>query len=169
MCIRDSNGAALPSTARWGLREGSEPNPSEINIPSGNMLGNRSAGTYTVDFTNVEGFRTPEPAIIQIPIADNEAFVAIYEPNLSAIEEWRLENFGSSANTGDGADDQDFDHDGQSNFSEFIAGTIPTNSADHFEVNSILRSGSLVILQYDAKAGRSYELERLVTLSLIHI
>jgi autotransporter-associated beta strand protein len=45
---------------------------------------------------------------------------------LSALEQWRLTNFGSSDNTGPGADDADFDGDGVANLLEYALGSDPT-------------------------------------------
>ena len=45
---------------------------------------------------------------------------------LSGQEQWRLQYFGSSENSGPGADDNDFEGDGLSNLMEFATGNDPT-------------------------------------------
>ncbi len=47
--------------------------------------------------------------------------------DLSPIEAWRLTNFGSTANTGTGADDADYDLDQISNLLEYALGRSPTS------------------------------------------
>jgi hypothetical protein len=50
----------------------------------------------------------------------------------SSLENWRLACFGSSENSGDGADINDFDHDGLINLIEFAFGSDPkASSTDH--------------------------------------
>ena len=60
----------------------------------------------------------------------NGASESLFGINLSAIglselERWRSEHFGTTANTGDGADDFDYDEDGLANLLEFGLGTLP--------------------------------------------
>jgi len=47
---------------------------------------------------------------------------------LTALEEWRLRNFGDATGTGNRANDADYDSDGLSNILEFGLGTSPTES-----------------------------------------
>ncbi len=51
---------------------------------------------------------------------------------ITAIEQFRLTHFGTTANTGDAADDKDPDGDGLTNFFEFVAGMIPTDPSSTF-------------------------------------
>ena len=52
----------------------------------------------------------------------------------TTIANWRSYYFGSSANSGAGADSADPDGDGQNNLSEFVAGTIPTDPTSRFRL-----------------------------------
>ncbi|MBI3882197.1 MAG: autotransporter-associated beta strand repeat-containing protein [Verrucomicrobia bacterium] len=57
---------------------------------------------------------------------------------------WALKYFGVTnlaAGTGPTQRDGDFDNDGQSNYAEFLAGTIPTNAASFFHVTTVLLGG----------------------------
>ena len=47
----------------------------------------------------------------------------------SSLENWRLEHFGSTENSGDGADINDFDRDGLINLIEFAFGSDPKASS----------------------------------------
>lgn len=52
-------------------------------------------------------------------------------PELSPCESWRQQNFGSSANSGNGADDADPDHDGRVNLLEYALGFNPNAPDSH--------------------------------------
>ncbi len=84
---------------------------------------------------------------------------------LTALEEWRLANFGTTANTGIAADHEDADHDGQSNLAEYHAGTDPNDPVDVFKVLSTTLSGNAFTLTIPGKAGRIYQLQRRDNLS----
>ena len=65
-----------------------------------------------------------------LQIASNDANESPFDIQLSAIglselEGWRSEYFGTTTNSGDAADDFDFDEDGLSNLLEFGLGTLP--------------------------------------------
>jgi chitodextrinase len=49
-------------------------------------------------------------------------------PVLTVIEQWRLDHFGTSSDSGDAADAFDFDQDGNVNFAEYALGRNPTSS-----------------------------------------
>ena len=50
----------------------------------------------------------------------------------------------------------DTDGDGQSNFEEYIAGTIPTNSASLFKVSQMVSDPAGIIVQWPSVTGRVY-------------
>jgi hypothetical protein len=49
---------------------------------------------------------------------------------MSALDSWRMAQFGTTSNTGDTANDADWDADGSSNFLEFAMGTNPKLSTN---------------------------------------
>ena len=57
------------------------------------------------------------------------AYVRSTPPPLSAIEAWRLQYFGITTNTGDAADNFDYDNDGLVNIVEYAFGLNPKQSA----------------------------------------
>ena len=69
--------------------------------------------------------------------ASNTATVTYLTPQ----EAWRQTYFGITTNTGSAADTADPDGDGQNNLSEFVAGTVPTDAASHFNVRVAAVSG----------------------------
>lgn len=71
----------------------------------------------------------------------------------------------STANSGDGADDNDYDHDGFTNAEEFAAGTNPTMAGDFFKADNPQRSGNTFSLSTAGKAGRTYVLECSTTMA----
>lgn len=148
---------AVQNGAGWWIA------PIETYYPSGNTVGGLTVGmTYEIRFLEATGFVAPPPQSITIAGAAAETYTATYGAPASAIESWRQMHFGSTENVGMGADGFDADHDGQTNYAEFVAGTNPRDSTDRFEVQSLIRSGNLVVLGYHAKSGRTYSLEKLI-------
>jgi hypothetical protein len=72
---------------------------------------------------------------------------------------WETTYFGSTINPL-GAENYDWDHDGQDNLHEYLAGTIPTDPASVFEITSVTvdTSGKLV-LQWQSVPGKSYGIQ----------
>ena len=71
----------------------------------------------------------PRSAALHIASNDptrNPFDVALTGTGITNLEAWRLQDFGSIDNTGDGADTNDFDLDGLPNLLEFATGTDPT-------------------------------------------
>jgi hypothetical protein len=74
------------------------------------------------------------------------------DPPLSSIESWRQLHFGSPANTGDGADLNDFDQDGIQNLLEFAFGLSPKqNSAGQIPTPEL--TGSDFVVAFTQPAG----------------
>jgi fibronectin type 3 domain-containing protein len=82
----------------------------------------------------------------------------------TAVQSWRLSNFGTVENTGNAADSADPDGDGMTNAQEFTAGTNPNNPSSVFKVGSVAKSGSDMVVSFASVVGRSYRVERSDTL-----
>ncbi|MCX6874980.1 MAG: M6 family metalloprotease domain-containing protein [Verrucomicrobia bacterium] len=87
----------------------------------------------------------------------------------SALENWRLTWFGSKANSGNGADSNDYDHDGISNILEFAFGLNPLRDSSGLlpqwqqsETNSSVRV--MTFTQPDGVSGITYGAEWSTTL-----
>ena len=103
-----------------------------------------------------------------VPVAGTTNAVAVVLSNLSSSITW---NWVTDDSDSDGmADDweraffgdlshaatNDFDHDGQDNYSEYIAGTIPTNPASRFELVPGVAGIDRIKLEWTHATGRTY-------------
>jgi len=78
----------------------------------------------------------------------------------SAWEEWQMENFGSTTGPGTGPQ-EDYDGDGFVNWSEFIAGTQPTNADSYLRAQVEQHPGaSNLVIRWNSESGRYYGISR---------
>lgn len=77
--------------------------------------------------------------------------------NRSSFDTWRSQQFGST-DSPEGAADQDPDHDGSINHSEFLAGTSPLNGGDFLRPAVVSANGSLA-LQFSIPVNRSFSIQ----------
>src|SRR6185436_14591381 len=88
-------------------------------------LTNAPPGQYVVTFGNVPYYQTPSPQTNTLSEGATIQFAGNYsfpDANGNGISDLWEAAFGNPAGS-------DTDHDGMSNYAEFIAGTNPTNSA----------------------------------------
>ncbi len=90
-----------------------------------------------------------------------DSFATAYDalfPALTPFQTWQIYYFGSAKNPSaiPGADP---DADGQNNWTEFLAGTDPTNSASSFRITAIGTEGNDVRVTWLAGAGRTNALQ----------
>ncbi|MES2920761.1 MAG: rhamnogalacturonan lyase B N-terminal domain-containing protein [Verrucomicrobiota bacterium] len=78
---------------------------------------------------------------------------------LSAIQAWRLANFGSYDNTGDAADNADPDGDGTLNETEFRLGLDPKHGSSAFKASGAHTPAGFV-LTWPSAAGLTFEIRR---------
>ena len=72
---------------------------------------------------------------------------------------WETSWFGSTNNPL-GAADSDWDHDGQDNLHEYLAGTNPTDPASVLKITSAtLNAGGILVLQWPSVAGKTYRIQ----------
>ena len=72
----------------------------------------------------------------------------------TALEAWRQLNFGSSTNSGDAANDFDFDKDGLVNLIEFAFGLDPKSNSAH-QIPQAQRVGNELVITFTPPAGVS--------------
>jgi PKD repeat protein len=73
---------------------------------------------------------------------------------LTPFQAWQIQYFGSTTNPA-AASGADPDGDGQNNLAEFLAGTIPTNSASGLRITSITAQGSDVQVTWATAGGQT--------------
>ncbi len=78
----------------------------------------------------------------------------------TTVENWRFENFGTVANSGNAADSADPDGDGWLNEQEYVSGTDPNNRASLLKIDPMQPSGNDMILNFASVLGRTYRVER---------
>ena len=132
---------------------------------SGNARAGLPAGDLFVEFIPVSGYQTPTNYSINIVANDSRTYDVTFQSSQTPQETWRQTHFGTTANSGNAADDNDYDHDGFTNAEEFAAGTNPTLSGDFFKAENPHRSGGTFTLSTAGRAGRAYALQRSTTMA----
>ncbi|MEP4079813.1 cadherin-like beta sandwich domain-containing protein [Haloferula sp.] len=144
--------------------------PEASYRPDRNQKAGLNAGTYVLQFTAVSGFDAPAEQTVVVSGGQLARVTFTYGKgvNLSPLETWRQENFGPSAtNSGDAADDEDPDGDGEDNIDEFIAGTDPNDSGDVLRILAVERDGGTFTVEVPGVSGRVYLLERTLNLNAV--
>ncbi|HEY8903997.1 MAG TPA: LamG-like jellyroll fold domain-containing protein, partial [Chthoniobacterales bacterium] len=77
----------------------------------------------------------------------------------TAVENWRLAHFGTTANSGNAADGADPDGDGMTNAQEFAAGTDPNDSSSALAINRIVQSGNDMVISFASMSGKNYRVD----------
>lgn len=133
--------------------------------PGSNTRSALPAGTLFVEFTPVAGYQTPVGEAVQVVAGTTQTYSITYQSSQTPQETWRQSYFGTTANSGDAADDNDYDHDGFTNTEEFAAGTNPKLSGDFFKAENPHRSGGTFTLSTAGRARRAYALQRSTTMA----
>lgn len=154
--IIEPDGANNSIQAHWKL------DPDTTPRPGGAQKSDLSAGTYKLTFNPVAGFVTPTLQTVPVTGGQLTTFIYTYqeEVTVTPLETWRQENFQTTENTGDAADNEDPDKDGVKNIDEFTAGTDPNSAADVFKITDPTKSGNTFTASCAGKAGRTYKLQR---------
>jgi uncharacterized protein YjiK len=74
--------------------------------------------TLTLVLFDTGSYDVGSPSSASAMVTDND-------PAPTPVQSWRASNFGSTANSGDAADDADYDHDGVGNLLEYALGLDP--------------------------------------------
>jgi alpha-tubulin suppressor-like RCC1 family protein len=157
--------AARSYGAGWRLRPETTFRPSIDTYGNVIQKGSLAPGIYTLEFTTVPGFQPPASQTVEITGGQVITVDFSYTVNLTALEIWRGENFGTLSNTGPAADGADPDADGQPNLAEFAAGTNPNSAAEVFKVLTEQMTGGTFSVTADGKKDRSYSLQRCLSLT----
>lgn len=98
---------------------------------------------------------------VDIPSGGNAAvaIVKVDADDDGMPDAWETAWFGSTGHP-QGAADSDWDHDGQSNLHEFLAGTNPTDPSSVFRITSVAPGvGGTLVLQWPSVSGRTYRVQ----------
>ena len=117
-------------------------------------------GSYILQLTTVGGFQAPTQQTVTITGGQLANITFAYQEEVPALDAWRMAKFGTYSNTGIAADGADPDGDGQTNLSEYAAGTDPNNGADFLRILTTTRTATSYTVTAAGKAGRTYVLQR---------
>ncbi|MGV3664100.1 MAG: choice-of-anchor D domain-containing protein [Prosthecobacter sp.] len=113
------------------------------------------SAAFTVRFTPTsEGGKTARLSIAHNDSSEEPYGIDLAGAGLSQVAGWRQAHFGSSASTGAGADDADFDSDGIPNLIEYALGLNPAQSSPG-ELPQPVSSGGSFGLGFTSPAGIS--------------
>ena len=146
----------------WSLARVS--NIGDVPVASGVApsltLSNLAAGNYRVSFGDVPYYQTPPDQTNTLAAGGALNFTGTYDfidVNTNGIPDNWERDFFNGVTTNRTAQ-TDTDHDGMTDFAEFIAGTNPTNAASRFYFTGAnLQSNRLVQLQWPVVVNRLYQ------------
>ena len=127
------------------------------------LAGPLTATTYT-DTGLSDGATWHYTVTAQGLAGDGLASASASATTYTAVEKWRLAYFGTAANFGDAADDADPDADGWTNHQEYVSGTAPDDASSSLRISELRVDGDDMVLEFDTVSGRSYRVERSLTL-----
>ena len=124
-----------------------------------------NAGSYVLQLKTVDGYQAPTQQTVTITGGQLADLTFTYQAAVSALDSWRMDKFGTYANSGKAADDADPDGDGQTNLAEYVAGTDPNKGNDFLRILTATKTATSYTVTAAGKAGRIYVLERKATLT----
>jgi hypothetical protein len=130
-------------------------------------ISNVAAGQYVMEFGGVPYYQTPDSQTNSLTVGSTANFTGNYtflDANSNGIpDSWERDYFGSVVTNRTQATDTD--HDGMSDYAEFIAGTNPTNAASRFYFTQAGRTNNLVQLEWTVASNRLYQVSASTNLS----
>ncbi len=134
------------------------------NAASGfSTIATANSATYTD--SGLDSATTYHYAVIAVnEFGESVDSAAVSASPAPPIEDWRMDNFGTTENSGDAADSADPDADGWTNWQEFISGTDPKDASSFLFIEYPTISGNDVVVRFPTLLGRTYRLEKSSTL-----
>ena len=97
--------------------------------------------------------------VIAVNASGESAGSSVLGTPLAPIEAWRQLHFGTTANSGNAANDADPDGDGFTNFAEYQAGTGPNDATSVLRISQLRLEEDGVVIQFPTVANKVYRLE----------
>ena len=144
--------STLGSLGTTPVTSGVAPSVTLSNVPTGN---------YVVEFGDVPYYLTPDDQTNNLTAGATINFTGTYtfpDVNHNGISDaWEIDNFGGVVTNRTALTDTD--HDGMTDYAEFIAGTIPTNAASrlYFTSEKMTNVNSRVLMQWPVVTNRLYQ------------
>jgi Bacterial TSP3 repeat len=134
--------------------------PVQSGVAPAVTISNLAAGQYVVQFGDVPWYQTPAATTNTLAAGGTLNFTGNYDfldANHNGISDsWEMNSF--SAVTTNRTQFTDTDHDGMTDYAEFIAGTDPANPASRFYfTGETVQSNRLVQLQWTVITNRLYQ------------
>ena len=144
---------SLSSIGLIPVQSGSAPSVTISNLP---------AGKYVVQYGDVPYYQTPADQTNTLVAGGTLTFAGNYtflDANHNGISDaWEMDDFGSA--TTNRTRLTDTDHDGMTDYAEFIAGTNPTNAASRFYfTGGAVGSNHLVQIEWTVVSNRLYQVD----------
>jgi hypothetical protein len=133
--------------------------PVQSGVAPSVTVSNLPAGQYVVQFGDVNYYQTPAGQTNTLAAGGTLNFNGNYtfiDANHNGISDaWEMDNFGSV--TTNRTQLTDTDHDGMTDYAEFIAGTDPNNPASRFYFTGETVQSNLVQMQWTVVTNRLYQ------------
>jgi subtilisin family serine protease len=133
--------------------------PVQSDVTLSALISNLPAGNYVVQFGDVPSYITPLDQTNSLSVGGSTSFTGNYtfvDANHNGISDaWEMTYFGSVASNR--TMETDTDHDGMTDYAEFIAGTNPTNAASRFWISGgTIQNNRLLQIQWAVATNRLY-------------
>ncbi len=145
--------SSLTSLGTVPVRSDVAPSVTVTNLP---------AGQYVVEFGDVPYYQTPAIQTNRLVLGSTLTFTGNYtflDVNHNGISDaWEMDHFGSVTTNRTALTDTD--HDGMTDYAEFIAGTDPTNPSSKFFLSAAtVPSNQLAQIQWTVVTNRLYQVQ----------
>jgi subtilisin family serine protease len=134
--------------------------PVKTDVAPSATISNLPAGKYVVGFSDVPFYQTPPDqtntlaAGGSLNITGNYTFLDVNHNGIS--DSWEMANFGSVTTNRTRLTDSD--HDGMSDYAEFLAGTDPNNPASKFYISGAsVQTNRVAQVQWTVVSNRLYQ------------